>query len=157
VRRSTLSGAVVVLVVVAACAGQDEFAEVRDANDKFREVSTAEADGYEEFLECFDSDAGGMGQHYVDLAALDGDVDAARPEAMVYEVSADGSLELAGVEYIVPNADPPDGQTTAPELYGRSFQLVEELNIWAMHAWVWTENPDGAFEGFNPNVAECPA
>jgi len=155
--RRTIALFAATLLVVSACASQDEFSSVREATEDFKDVPTARAAGYEEFLVCFDSDAGGMGQHYVDVADLDGEVDATHPESMLYEVGSDGTLTLTSVEYIVPNAEPPGGQTTAPELYGQTFQLVEDLNVWAMHAWVFKDNPDGMFADFNPDVGPCPA
>jgi hypothetical protein len=80
-----------------------ELQRVRRATSRFHSVKAAERAGYEEFLECFDSDEGGMGQHYVDLSALDGTVEATHPEAMVYEVKRNGRLGLVAVEYIVPS------------------------------------------------------
>jgi hypothetical protein len=38
------------------------------------------------------------------------------------------------------------------------FMLVEEPNryelpaFYALHAWIWQENPSGVFESFNPDV-----
>jgi hypothetical protein len=140
---------------IAAEAGAD-LAEVRRATVRYHDVSAAESDGYGEFLDCFDSPAGGMGQHYVDLSSLDGSVDPLRPEAMVYEIGANGRLKLVAVEYIVPNAAPPAGQTTAPSLLGEEFHLNTGLNVWVLHAWIWKGNPSGVFEDFNPNVRSCP-
>jgi hypothetical protein len=39
------------------------------------------------------------------------------------------------------------------------FMLVEEPNryelpaFYALHAWVWQDNPDGVFANFNPDVS----
>jgi hypothetical protein len=131
-----------------------ELSQVRRATDRFHSVSKAERSGYEEFLECFDSEDGGMGQHYVDVAALDGNVELTHPEAMVYEIKRNGRLRLVAVEYIVPSAfvDPAD----PPELFGRSFHLNAALDVWVLHAWIWKWNPSGVFADWNPRVRACP-
>jgi hypothetical protein len=126
---------------------------LRRATAQYHSVPRAERAGYEAFLECFDSDAGGMGQHYVNFALLDGEVDALQPEAMVYEVTAHG-LDLVAVEYIVPGdlVDPAD----PPELFGHDFHLNAALGVWVLHAWVWKHNPSGIFADYNPAVIACP-
>jgi hypothetical protein len=131
-----------------------ELQRVRRATTRFHSVKAAERAGYEEFLECFDSDEGGMGQHYVDLSALDGTVEATHPEAMVYEVKRNGRLGLVAVEYIVPSSfvDPAD----PPALFGRAFHLNAALDVWVLHAWIWKWNPAGTFADWNPRVRACP-
>jgi hypothetical protein len=132
-----------------------ELKQVKRATDRFHSVRKAERAGYERFLECFDSPDGGMGQHFVDVAALDGVVTATHPEAMVYEVKKNGRLKLVGVEYIVPSAfvDP----ASPPELFGIPFHLNSELDVWVLHAWIWKWNPSGMFADWNPRVRQCPA
>jgi len=148
---------VMVLATVAQASGPgSELAQVRRATAKAHDVGQAEAAGYESFLDCFDSAAGGMGQHYVDLGSLDSVVNPLHPEAMVYEVRPNGRLKLVAVEYIVPNASPPAGQTSPPQLFGQPFHLNVSLNVWVLHAWIWQANPSGMFEDFNPNVGACP-
>ncbi|MGH3651178.1 MAG: hypothetical protein ACRDU9_10775 [Acidimicrobiia bacterium] len=160
--RKTILVAVTILMMmlttaaVASGAGS-ELAALRRATAQFHDVADAEAAGFQSFLDCFDSPSGGMGQHYVDLGRLDDTVDALRPEAMVYEVRDDGRLKLVAVEYIVPNTAPPNGQTSAPTLFGQQFHLNTALNVWVLHAWVWQANPTGTFEDFNRNVGACPA
>lgn len=159
-RRAAIMMTTALLMALATVAGAAEagsdLAQVRRASARFH-VGRAEQAGYQEFLACFDSTAGGMGQHYVDLAALDDTVEALHPEAMVYEVGDDGRLRLVAVEYIVPNAAPPAGQTSPPRLFGQVFHLNTGLNVWVLHAWIWRGNPTGVFEDFNPNVGACPA
>jgi hypothetical protein len=132
-----------------------ELRQVKRATDRFHSVWKAERAGYEEFLECFDSDEGGMGQHYVDVSALDGTVDPKHPEAMVYEVRRNGRLKLVAVEYIVPSpfVDPAD----PPSLFGQDFHLNAALDVWVLHAWIWKTNPAGTFADWNPRVRNCPS
>lgn len=149
---ATLAVAVVVASATTAEAGS-ALDEMRTATARYHSTMQAEKAGYVEFLDCFDSAAGGMGQHYVNVGALDGTVDPLAPEALVYEV-IDGKLKLVGVEYIVPAGfvDPGD----PPELFGEHFHENTALGVWVLHAWVWKENPDGVFADFNPDVSSCP-
>src|SRR5690349_14757510 len=106
-RLIVVAAAALGLVVSTALTGsgatkeQPEMARVRDATAKYHDVSVAEAHGYGHLLNCFDSSAGGMGQHYVQTNHLDATVDALDPEAMVYQVR-DNRLQLVAVEWIVP-------------------------------------------------------
>ena len=133
---------------------QRQLNRVRLATVKFHRVSAAERAGYEEFLECFDDELGGMGQHYVDVSALDDQVQATHPEAMVYEVKRNGRLRLVAVEYIVPNT--PAVAANPPQLFGLEFHLNTTLDVWVLHAWIWKWNPLGMFEDWNPRVRACP-
>jgi hypothetical protein len=161
VRRAATLLAVAGLVLAAtpALAGQAGLAQVRRATAAFHDVAAAEAEGYEEFLPCFENPGvGGMGQHYVDLAATfddGGAVEATHPEALVYEVRPDGRLKLVAVEYIVP-ADFVD-PANPPELFGEHFHENTSLGVWVLHAWIWQANPTGVFEDWNPRIGGCPA
>ena len=70
---------------------------VRAANDRFQDVAKAVAEGYAP-IPCASSPTGGaMGIHYVNADYLKDDaVDVARPEAVMYEPMADGTLALGG-------------------------------------------------------------
>ena len=137
---------------IALAGGQSQLAGVRQATAPLRDATRAEAAGYERFLPCFESSAGGMGQHYVDLSRLDGVIEPNNPEALVYEVRGD-DLKLVAVEYIVPQAA---WGPTAPRLFGHDFTKNDTLGIWALHAWIWRPNPDGMFANYNPSVRGCP-
>ena len=116
-------------------------------------VGLAEAAGYEEFLDCFDSEAGGMGQHFVNFGLLDTTVQRQKPEAMVYQVD-ESQLRLVAVEYLVPIADWTEDHP--PRLFGRHFHPNEELGVYVLHAWIFKRNPAGLFTDYNPNVPACP-
>ena len=95
-----------------------------------------------------------MGQHYVNFDLMNGTLDPAHPEALVYEVTPTGE-RLVALEYLVPyTAAPADGP--APVLFGAEFGRHDDLKVWALHAWVWRPNPAGMHEDFNTNVAMCP-
>ena len=154
-----LASMVLVQVVPAATAGGDgrhvTLWDTARSTARFHSVKVAERHGYEAFLDCFDSPTdGGMGQHYVNMDLLgDGDLDARRPEAMVYEVKDDGRLKLVAVEWILPG----DGSEDPPKLLGRHLHYNSGLEVWVLHAWIWRYNPSGMFADYNPRVGACPA
>jgi hypothetical protein len=157
--RSGLLGGLVLAAVLAllptsAQAGQPDLQRARQATAAYHDQSTALADGYGAFLSCFESADGGMGQHYVNFALMDGTVDAAAPEALVYEPAPSGE-RLVAVEYLVPYTAWPTSQP-APRLFGEAFGRHDDLGVWALHAWIWRPNPAGMHEDFNANVAMCP-
>jgi hypothetical protein len=150
---------------VAAGAGprHDAIAEVRQSTRAFHRVHQAVKAHYAQFTDvngvtCIDGppDEGNMGIHYVngDLVG-DGKIDAEHPEAVLYEQTHDG-LQLTAVEYIVLASDWKGAE--APSLFGRSFMKVTAPNryglpdFWALHAWIWKDNPRGRFEPWNPDV-----
>ncbi|HVE99330.1 MAG TPA: hypothetical protein VNA12_09135 [Mycobacteriales bacterium] len=143
----------------------DGTAEVRTATAAFRDRTAATAAGYAELRDakgvaCIDNPAGGMGIHYVngDLVA-DPAESATTPEALVYEPQPDGTLALVAVEYVVIQADwEKAGNTEPPSLFGRTFEAVAAGNrfglppFYALHAWLWKDNPSGKFADWNPDV-----
>jgi hypothetical protein len=138
----------------------DHLAEVRDATARYRNVDRAVDAGYVQFFGCVHEPlAGSMGIHFVN-GALAGDtvVDAAAPEALMYEVRPNGQLSLVGVEYVVFQEAWDAEHDAPPELFGHSFHLVEEPNrygipsFYALHAWAWKDNPTGAHEDWNPTA-----
>jgi hypothetical protein len=162
--------AALALPAAVAAGTEDELEAARAATEDFTDAAAAEAAGYglppegplHECIANLDG-PGAMGLHYIngDLVG-DTDLDLTTPEALVYAPTADGALELVALEYVV-FADAWDAENDmAPMLFGEMFMLVEEPNryelpaFYALHAWVWRENPDGVFAAFNPEVA-CPA
>ena len=125
----------------------------------YQDVATAEAAGYASSLDtlgCFtDPERGGMGLHYIDQSLMDDQVDITEPEALVYELDANGDITgLVAHEYIVPI----DAWTepTPPQLFGMDFHQHPTLPLWVLHAWLWKDNPTGIFEDWNPAVRQCP-
>ena len=85
-----------------AAGGATLVDKVREVTAPFKNVTAAEAAGYGLFHGCVSGpQEGAMGLHYVngDLVG-DGELDAAKPEALMYE-SKSGRLQITGVEYIV--------------------------------------------------------
>ena len=97
-----------------------------------------------------------MGVHYLDDELMDATVDLAHPEALVYELAADGSITgLVAHEYIVPV----DAWTAAkpPSLFGVDYHRHPTLPLWVLHTWIWKDNITGVFADWNPAVRQCPA
>lgn len=146
-----------------ATAGADGLAAVRRATARYQRVDQALADGYGTVARsgCVEHPVdpetfGAMGDHYINLDRLldGGALDPAAPEVVLYEPQKNGRLRLVAVEYIVPfsvEPRPADGGT-APELLGQTFHPSEPAGGWALHAWVWKDNPTGMFKDWNPRV-----
>lgn len=129
------------------------------ATAAFQDVSMAEAAGYGttiDALGCFQSaELGGMGLHYLNESLMDGEVDIATPEALVYELDAAGEIVgLVAHEYIVPVEAWTD--STPPTLFGMEFHQHPVLPLWVLHTWIWKDNPAGFFNDWNPKVRLCP-
>jgi hypothetical protein len=100
---------------------------------------------------------GAMGVHMVNKKLLDGTIDAAKPEAMVYAPQQGGKLGLAAVEYVV--FESAWKGSSPPKLFGRAFAYTPEPNrfglpaFYALHAWIWKKNPSGLLSAWNPQVS----
>jgi hypothetical protein len=132
---------------------------VRDATRQFIDVNAATVADYEPFLGCVSGpDRGAMGVHYVNSALVgDGEIDASRPEALIYEPSK-GGLRLVGVEFVVVADTWLAKHSSPPVLEGQTFQFVNSPNRYGLpahfelHVWAWRDNPNGAFVDWNTRV-----
>jgi hypothetical protein len=88
-----------------------------------------------------------------------GTLDPARPQALVYQRSSDGRLQLGAVEYVVFQAEWDATHSSPPSLFGQDFMLMPADNrfglpqFYQLHAWIWRANPSGIFNMWNPDVA----
>ncbi len=129
------------------------IARVRAATSRFHQLAAAEAAGYTAQYPagCAQSSVGAQGFHYLNPALVDANVELLRPELVMYEPQQDGSLQLVGVDYVVPFNQWPS--ETAPTLLGVPFMRNEPLGVWALHIWAWRPNPSGTFAMWNPRVS----
>jgi len=140
--------------------GQDvrqDLAALRQVTARYHRPEAAAADGWSaQITPCMTDPAGmgGMGFHYGNPSLIDGSVRADSPELLLYEPDEHGRLRLVAVEYIVPLSAWTSSQP--PRLFDRDFRVNEAFQVWALHAWVWKENPSGMFADWNPTVS-CPA
>jgi hypothetical protein len=134
---------------------------VRDATERFRDVSVAEAEGYGLLFGCVSGgDYGAMGLHFVNFPLVaDGQIDAAKPEIVLYEPTSDGRLRITGADFLVLASDWDKTHTSAPELNGQLFHYFESPNrfglppFYTLHVWAWKDNPNGTFTNWNPSVS----
>jgi hypothetical protein len=137
-------------------------AKVREATARYQNVRAAVADSFVQGTPCVSGpDMGAMGIHYVRPDRIaNGILDAAEPEALIYEPQPGGALRLVGVEFIViastwaslhPNAGP-------PALEGDLLNFIDAPNryglpaFYEMHVWAWEANPNGNFADWNKHV-----
>ena len=146
----------------AAAAAPAKLVElVRNATRQYLNVNVATAASYGPFLGCVSGpDHGAMGVHYVNGGYVgDGEIDATKPEALIYEPTPAGMM-LVGVEYIVDAAAwLQKHNNTPPVLEGQTFHLVNSPNryglppFFELHVWAWRDNPNGAFVDWNNKVS----
>jgi hypothetical protein len=169
--RSTIAAiaaAAAVLTLAAPATATDGLATARAATAGFHRLAAAQAAGHTievadvNNITCISDPhgTGGMGVHFVDPRLLldNGVVDAAHPEAVIYEPTRNG-MRLVAVEYIVFASDWKGSKR--PSLFGREFEFVPAGNryglpdFYELHAWLWHHNTAGMFNDWNPAVV-CP-
>ncbi|CAN5142626.1 hypothetical protein BH20ACT8_BH20ACT8_21270 [soil metagenome] len=142
-----------------------ELAQARSATARFHRFDVSFTSGYRllsdaEGIECIEHPGdGGMGIHVVngDLVG-DPQIDARRPEAVIYEPTRSGQLRLVAVEYVVFQDAWDAEHDEPPSLFGQGFTLIEAGNryglpaFYELHAWLWKHNPAGSFADYNPQV-----
>lgn len=134
---------------------------VRDATDRYRDVTVAEAEGYALMFGCVSgADSGAMGLHYVNLPLVaDGVLDPSRPEIVIYEPQSDGRLKLTGADFLVFADQWNAANAATPQLMGQLLHLFESPNryglpaFYTLHVWAWKSNPNGTFVNWHPNVS----
>lgn len=126
------------------------FATLRRVTARYHNIDAALADGFVLLHPCeVRGDEGPVGAVYAHFGrVLDGVIDPALPDALIYEPSANGMLKLVGVEFAQPYPFAPQ----APTFLGETFQAEDEFGVWALHVWVWRHNPEGMFAESNPGV-----
>lgn len=140
------------------------LADVRAATARFHDLDVALGAGYGKFYVCTDNETpgvGAMGQHYV-RGALVGDpaIDPLKPEALIYAPKPGGGSRLVGVEYVVLQADWHAAFGDAiPTVLGTPLKAVGAPNRYGLppffqrHVWLWSHNPSGTYEDWNPSVS----
>ena len=122
-----------------------------------------------------DMSAGGMGYHYSRFNNLgDNSIDLLDPEFLVYAPTAaparDGTQprRLGAVEYFIPYSTTwpgplQGGFVRAPRTSDfSSFAGLPDVALsptrfggWAIHIWLWENNPGGMLTNYNTSVAKC--
>lgn len=172
-RRSLLAGvaAIGLLLATAAVASADRggLSAARAATARFHQLDAAKAAGYTvevtdlNGFTCIDDivgHTGAMGIHFLNPSLLDGNVDEATPELVIYEPTKEGGMRLVAVEYIVVKAawEAAHPGAPAPTLFDQAMELVPAGNryglpdFYEMHAWIWKDNKLGMHNDWNPAV-----
>ena len=133
---------------------------VRQSTAPFQDVPAAMAAGYVLSGGCVSGpEEGAMGVHFVNASLVgDGVLDAARPEALVYE-PRNGQFQLVAVEYLVIAEQWDASNAHPPVLYGQHFHYVPAPNrsgldaYYELHVWAWKRNPHGTFADWNSRVS----
>jgi hypothetical protein len=134
---------------------------VREATERFKDVMVAEGAGYALQFGCVSGpDAGAMGMHFVNGPLVgDGELDATRPEIVIYEPLPDGRLRLIGADYLVLADQWNAKHTGPPELMGQLFHLFESPNrfglpaFYTLHVWALKDSTTGTFVNWHSNVS----
>jgi hypothetical protein len=137
-----------------------ELALLRRVTAPYHDLAVADDAGFEVLVahpvtgaECLsDPEAGGMGYHYLNPEHVGPEVKVDEPQVIMYEDGPDGRKHMVGVEYIIPFDIRPD-DAAPPELFGQAFMRNYTFNVWALHVWVWKNNPSGMFADWNPRVS----
>jgi hypothetical protein len=134
---------------------------VRDATARYKDVRVAEYDDYHLQFGCVTGpDFGAMGLHYVNMGLVgDGEIDAARPEIVIYEPQPNGKPKLIGADFLVLADQWNATHQGPPQLMGQLFHLFETPNrfglpaFYTLHVWAWKDNPTGTFTNWHSNVS----
>jgi hypothetical protein len=166
--------AAAVLALPSFAAGQQKQSETQEEQNKLVEIvrnataqyqDVSKATGYTPVLGCVSgSDHGAMGIHYANTSLVagqtllsNGQLDATRPQALIYEPQSNGELKLVGVEFIILASVLPPNST--PQVEGHLMQFIDAPNryglpaFFELHVWAWRENPQGSFVDWNNHVS----
>lgn len=129
------------------------LATLRRVTARYHNLAVAVSDGFVLLHPCENRpDEGPVGIVYVHMGRLlDGVIDPELPDALIYEPARNGRPKLVGVEFAIPY--PLWTEEEPPTFLGATFQREDEFGVFALHAWVWRENPNGMFGESNPRVS----
>lgn len=129
------------------------LATLRRATARYHDLNAAIDDGFVFLHGCeVRPDEGPVGIVYVHMGRLlDGAIDPALPEGLIYEPRRNGRPRLVGVELATPFALWTEPEP--PAFLGASFQREDEFGVFGLHVWLWRNNPEGLFAESNPNVS----
>ena len=128
-----------------------ELQQAKAATAKYQNINNAFADDYiKDPIVIMPN----MGYHFLKLELVSPVFDIKKPAILVYNKKDNGNFELVAVEYAVPMSSLP--LHVAPEGFTGNDDVWDENTLntgwWTLHAWVWTNNPDGVFKPMNPLV-----
>ena len=135
----------------------------RAGTERYKDRAVAIRDGYRRIGRDFPA----MGEHWIRIGLVfDGKLQASRPEVLNYAMVS-GKPRLLGVGYAVPLLEgetPPDGPAGQHAWHDHFRSIDEETRqprhdahgtggdsprLAMLHAWIWTDNPQGTFAADN--------
>jgi len=130
----------------------EQLQQHRSALDRLADVRTAIDEGYRTTGTYVRTEDEALGIPFLNRS-VEG-LDPERPQVVLYDLTQGGQYEPLGLKWFVPT----EGRDGPPSLFGRSFDgpyagetaLIPEH--YALHAWVFRENPDGLFARYNAAV-----
>ena len=140
----------------------------RAALAKYSDPLVAVRDGYHSTVACIDFPhgakdgpieypPGAMGVHLLNLANIGPQLDAAKPQVLIYE-PVGNKLVLVAAEWFMPvaaaggTAPTIFGQTLAGPMDGHEPIMPASLRHYDLHVWLWKDNPRGVFTSTNAAV-----
>jgi hypothetical protein len=147
------------LIATAADGVTPLIDKVRNATARYIDINAAFADSFVVGTPCVSGpDTGAMGVHLVRPDRIGKFLlDPTQPQALIYEPTANGSMRLVGVEFIV-LAQNLTAATTPPALEGNLMNYIESPNryglpaFYEIHVWAWQDNPKGSYADWNTHV-----
>lgn len=159
-RRAVLgSGALAVSAGLTGCLDAlgpsspgEQLRQHEDSLERFSDVATAIDEGYRTGGQYVRTDDGVLGVPFVNTEVRE--LDPEQPQAILYGLTGDGQYEPLGLKWFAP-VEERDGP---PSLFGREFsgpygsETAFIPEHYALHAWLFRENPDGLFARYNAAV-----
>ena len=145
-----------------------DIQQLRSAFEKYKDPFVAVRDGYFSTVACINFPhesmpghvqypKGAMGVHFLNPALIAPVLDPMKPQILLYEPDANGSLRLTGVEWFLPLALAKE----RPKMFGHEFLgpmeghepvMPSDLTHYDLHVWLFKDNPEGMFAPTNPAV-----
>ncbi|HUR33847.1 MAG TPA: hypothetical protein VM032_08625 [Vicinamibacterales bacterium] len=165
-----MAGALLAPSAIRAPQAPVDLSRIRQATARFQNIDVALGAGYvDDGYGCIDATTfgldpslGAMGFHLInETLHADPTTDPTAPDLLVYEPAhGGGTPKLVALEYEVFKDDwfgyaGAGAGAAPPTLLGHDFLSIDldDLHVFALHLWLWRDNPNGAFEDFNPRVS----
>lgn len=130
----------------------ERLSEHESALEPLADPAAAAARGYLRLAPYATRDAGSVGVPAVDESVVE--VTPETPHAVLFDLTDEGAFEPLGLKWLVPAAD----VESAPSLFGTAFDGPIDPATptlprhYALHAWLFQDNPEGTFARANPAV-----
>jgi len=132
-----------------------QVTSVRQSLEPYLSGGGATDNGYMNTETCLDAERGFYGVPFVNDAAET--TTPSNPPILLYRVTPNWNYVLLGVEWYVPTTE----AESPPSMFGFEFHeplpphgsKVGQGEHYGLHAWLFTANPRGMFEPFNPALS----